>query len=294
MKVCIDAGHYGKYNRSPVMPSYYESDMTWKLSQYLKAELNALGVETVMTRTSQAVDRELVSRGYASKGCDLFISEHSNAASSSTAAYAVAIYMRDNPSETYDDRSKQIAEKLAKVTGDTMGVNYRTYYKEYVGDRDGNGKQDDEWYGVLQGAKQARVPGIIMENGFHTNLKDTEWLSKDANLKKLAKAQAKCIADWGGVKEKPKEDPKIKEVKATQYATNKDSKYNRAYVTTANLNMRDGAGVSYKVINVIPNNTQVMCYGYYSKSSDGAIWLYVQYTKNNVRYTGFVNRGWLK
>ena len=289
MKVCIDAGHYGKYNRSPVLPSYYESDMTWKLSQYLKEELNALGVQTVMTRTSQNVDRELVSRGYASKGCDLFISEHSNASSSSVAAYALAIYMRPNASETYDDKSKQIAEKLAEVTGVTMGVGFRTYYKEYVGDRDGNGKQDDEWYGVLQGAKQAKVPGIIMENGFHTNLKDTEWLSNDANLKKLAKAQAKCIAEWGGVKT----TTTTQKVIASHYATSENKNFNRTYTTTDSLNLRDGAGTEYKVLVTLPKNTRVRCYKYYAKSSDGATWLLVSVDYKNVHYEGFVNKAWL-
>ena len=31
VKICIDAGHYGKYNRSPAVKDYYESDMVWKL-----------------------------------------------------------------------------------------------------------------------------------------------------------------------------------------------------------------------------------------------------------------------
>ena len=39
VKVCLDAGHYGKYNRNPTVSSYYESDMTWKLHNYLKKEL---------------------------------------------------------------------------------------------------------------------------------------------------------------------------------------------------------------------------------------------------------------
>ena len=42
VKVCLDAGHYGKYNRSPAVSSYYESDMTWKLHNYLKKELEPL------------------------------------------------------------------------------------------------------------------------------------------------------------------------------------------------------------------------------------------------------------
>ena len=38
--VCIDAGHYGQYNQSPVVPEYYESDMNWKLHILLKGELD--------------------------------------------------------------------------------------------------------------------------------------------------------------------------------------------------------------------------------------------------------------
>ena len=42
VKVCLDAGHYGKYNRSPAVSSYYESDMTWKLHNYLKKEFGSI------------------------------------------------------------------------------------------------------------------------------------------------------------------------------------------------------------------------------------------------------------
>ncbi len=69
VKVCLDAGHYGKYNRSPTVSSYYESDMTWKLHNYLKKELKAFGIGVVTTRTNQNTDRALYERGAASKGC---------------------------------------------------------------------------------------------------------------------------------------------------------------------------------------------------------------------------------
>ena len=69
VKVCLDAGHYGKYNRSPAVSSYYESDMTWKLHNYLKKELEAFGIGVVTTRTNQNTDRALYERGAASKGC---------------------------------------------------------------------------------------------------------------------------------------------------------------------------------------------------------------------------------
>ena len=79
VKVCLEAGHYGKYNRSPAVSSYYESDMTWKLHNYLKKEWEAFGIGVVTTRTNQNTDRALYERGAASKGCNLFISVHSNA-----------------------------------------------------------------------------------------------------------------------------------------------------------------------------------------------------------------------
>ena len=79
LKICLDAGHYGKYNQSPVVPEYYESDMTWKLHLLLKEALEEYeGVEVITTRFLQDVDLDLVSRGRKSAGCDLFLSLHSN------------------------------------------------------------------------------------------------------------------------------------------------------------------------------------------------------------------------
>ena len=69
IKICLDAGHYGKYNQSPVVKSYYESVMTWKLHNLLKAELLKYGIEVIQTRENQATDKALFQRGAASKGC---------------------------------------------------------------------------------------------------------------------------------------------------------------------------------------------------------------------------------
>ena len=295
MKVCLDAGHYGKYNRSPVLPSYYESDMTWKLHNYLADELMKYGIEVVKTRQNQATDRELVSRGYASKGCDLFLSLHSNASSNSTAKYAIAICMRSNSAETYDERSSEIGKRLVNAVAKVMGTTARTATKEYVGDRDKNGKADDEWYGVLQGAKQAKTPGVILEHGFHTNLEQTKWLSNDENLKKLAVAEAQVIAEWGNIKkaENPKEQPK-RSVIATSYAAGKNENFNREYVTTDALNLRNGPGIKNKLLVTMPKGTTVRCYKYYSKADDGATWLLVAVDLNDVHYEGFCNKWWLK
>ena len=118
VKVCLDAGHYGKYNRSPAVSSYYESDMTWKLHNYLKKELESFGIVVVTTRTNQNTDRALYERGAASKGCNLFISVHSNAVGNGVnenVDYPVA-YVLLNGSST------DIGLKLAKVVEAVMGT----------------------------------------------------------------------------------------------------------------------------------------------------------------------------
>ena len=55
MRICLDAGHYGKYNRSPVDGRYYESDMVWKLHLLQKRFLEECNVEVILTRGTQEV-----------------------------------------------------------------------------------------------------------------------------------------------------------------------------------------------------------------------------------------------
>ena len=65
------------------------------------------------------------------------------------------------------------------------------------------------------------------------------------------------------------------------------------YTTTANLDMRNDAGVSNESLVVVPKGTKVQCYGYYSLSK-GVNWLLVQATVNGVQYTGFCSKSYLK
>lgn len=196
--VCLDAGHYGKYNRSPVVPAYYESVMAWNLHNYLATELEAYGINVVKTRAAQDVDLALVSRGKASKGCDLFISLHSNACDTESVDRPVAIYLVPDAASTIDEASKEIAGMLANTVRDVMQTTGKpqTLYMLSSNDRDGDGKKDDDYYGVLHGAHVVGTPGVIMEHSFHTNTKATKWLLVDSNLRALAKAEAKTIAAW--------------------------------------------------------------------------------------------------
>lgn len=303
-KVCLDAGHYGKYNQSPVLKSYYESDMTWKLHNYLATELQKYGITVIKTRANQATDLELTARGRKAAGCNLFLSIHSNAASNSSAKYCIAIHLADKAGVAYDDKAKDLAGKLTKTVASVMGTTGRTGTRPADWDRDGNGKKDDEWYGVLQGAKLVGVPGIIMEHGFHTNLEQAKWLSNDANLQKLAVAEAKTIAEWlgAGVKaaEKTTTSSKTaakKTIKASGYSTyGPAASFSRNYTVQSSdgwANMRDKADLDSKIMTAIPSGKKVRCWGYYS-IKNAITWLYVVYVDGNTTYEGFVSKNLLK
>lgn len=185
MKICIDAGHYGKQNRSKVVPEYYESDMNWKLHLLLKKYLEEYGVEVITTRSKQTVDLGLTARGKKAKGCDLFLSIHSNACDTESVDRPVIIVPLDGKIDT-------LGKKLGDCIASVMETQKMQLYK-----RESNGR---EWYGVIRGAVAVGVPGIILEHSFHTNTRAAKWLLIDSNLDKLAKAEADVIAAHYGLK----------------------------------------------------------------------------------------------
>ena len=273
-KVCIDAGHYGsKYNRSPVVAGYYESDRMWLLADLLSAALKKRGVTVVQTRTNKASDLALTSRGKKAGGCDLFLSLHSNAASSESVDYPVSYVFREDNKTDLDERSEEIGLKLAKIVEKLMGTRQsaRTATRGSDNDRDGNGVKDDEYYGVLHGAKVVKVPGVILEHSFHTNTAATKWLMSDANLAELAEAEADCIADWLGAKAPAKQTeqaaPKL------QVAKHKSAAYAKTYTTKTALNMRIGAGTEHTLITTLKKGAKFTCYGYYNLNGS-TVWLY--------------------
>lgn len=201
-KIMIDPGHYGYYNQSPVNPGYYESVTMWILGQELKAALEEYGFIVGFTRYNIYQDLELTERGRKAKGYDLFLSLHSNAASSETPDAPWLIHYADDAYTDIDDESRKIAHALGPVVSSIMGVSSPYYYTKTCDfDRDGDGRVGDEYYGVLFGAKSVGVPGLIIEHSFHTNKAATEWLLDENNLKTLAKAEAHAIAQYYGMED---------------------------------------------------------------------------------------------
>ena len=131
IKICLDAGHWGKYNRSPDVRTY--------------------------------------DRGMTSKGCDLFLSDHSNAVGSGmneSVDYVAVYHLVDDTTTEIDDISKLIAEQLAPVIAGVMGTKqgFRVVTRKSGNDRNGDGMLNDNYYGVLHGARMAGTPGLILEH----------------------------------------------------------------------------------------------------------------------------------
>lgn len=232
-KICIDAGHYGRYNHSPVVEEYYESNMTWKLHLLLKKHLESHGFEVITTRKEQAKDLSLYKRGTTSKGCDLFMSLHSNATSGT----------KGNDSVDYPVVYAPLSGKchdLAKQLADCIAATMETQQPGRTATR--KGSSGNEYYGVLRGAAAVGVPGLLVEHSFHTNTRSTKWLLVDENLDKLAKAEAQVIAEYFGMTAK-QDTAGLTEIAGTPKAT---AYQMEQYIKAKNPN------VAQSVLDMIP------------------------------------------
>lgn len=190
IKICLDAGHYGDYNRSPAASEYTEAEYMWKLHLLLGAELERWGIQVVYTRAEQERDMALTERGRKAKGCDLFLSLHSNAVGDGVREdidYPVAYV-------SVSGKGDEIGLALAQCVGKAMETKQQARIEKRSG-------SNGDYYGVLRGAAQEGVAGVILEHSFHTNTEKTRWLLLDSNLKKLAAAEAAVIAEYFGLEE---------------------------------------------------------------------------------------------
>lgn len=118
-------------------------------------------------------------------------------------------------------------------------------------------------------------------------------LDNGASYKKTLEKAGISTGDSAGSVSSPvaSTSPLITKLQAAQ---SKDGKIAGMYKTTAELNLRYGAGSDkYDTIVVMPKGTKCMCYGYYTDTSEEK-WLYVVATVNGKQYTGFASSQHLK
>ena len=236
-RIMLDAGHYGKYNRSNHVKEYYESERMWVLMRLLQMQLEKKGYIVHTTRDIQANDLSVTERGKKAKGYDMFISLHSNDFDGSedlTKATKTDYVVAYVPSYANNERcknSQKVGLRFAKYISGVIGAKQEPRTDTLL---KSNG---DEYYGVLRGWQATTCPiGFIIEHGFHSNPQTAKWLLDDENLLNLASGEANIIDSYfkgdTEVKEEPKVEPK-KEITVGSVVKIKNGAY--MYGTTKKL-----------------------------------------------------------
>ena len=128
-----------------------------------------------------------------------------------------------------------------------------------------------------------------------------EWGSDAKELKATYKTPKKFFASWKEEKKATTTKTSTSKTTTKKTSTTKvdsakefSSKYNKRYTTTSKLNLRTGAKMDKTVLLVMPKGAKVDCYGYYTKNSDGSVWMLVNYKSGSKTYTGFCSMNYLK
>jgi N-acetylmuramoyl-L-alanine amidase len=220
-KVVIDPGHGGT---DPGNPGRYlprgvkEKDVTLAISKFVRDELRRLGVEVVMTRTTDTLiglrDRAPMCRA----DCDLFVSIHVNSLPRRSG------YERVNGIETYflgdalTEEARRVAamedEALRYETGGRregdIGFIFRDLQtNEFLREsalladlvQDSGAREHP---GRDRGVAQARFtvlatatrPAVLVETGFATNREDGRYLASADGQRRLAAAIAAGVVEY--------------------------------------------------------------------------------------------------
>ena len=189
MKICLDPGHYGKYN-SGIIKGYYESEMNLKLAYKLKEKLEKYGAKVFLTRTGTE-DLSLYSRGQVAvkNDCDVFFSIHSNARSGDETHRGVVVYY-----SIFQPEHKGLMEELGRAAAGAMG----SIFQCAITRKGNNGNWD--YNTVIKSAVDGGVPmAFLVEHGYHTNREDCAALMQDEVLEKIAEAEARILAEHFGL-----------------------------------------------------------------------------------------------
>lgn len=210
--VVLDPGH-DKRHAGAAGNGYHEEDLTLKIAQYCKEELEQYrNVKVYMTRndgscldTSSNGNCMRARCNYAAGvGADLLVSIHIDAGSASgSGAMAIVakkgIY-RDDLSNVTHEAGQRILAELEKIGLASRGLLVRMSDSPGEEYQYPNGATAD-WYAITRNCIKLGIPGIIMEHGFISNPSDVErFLNSDEKLKKIGVADATGIAQYFGLK----------------------------------------------------------------------------------------------
>lgn len=180
--IVIDAGHGGEDmgTKSLSGPKYEEKSLTLSTSLFLKAYLQQMGFQVKMTRSNDrfiALDQRSLFAN--DNKCSLFISVHYNSAPSKEADGVEIYYYKSAEDKKRSDQSRLLAEAVLKRMIGNTSAHSR-------GVKHGN-------FSVI---RETKMPAILIEGGFMTNLEEMEKIKDPSYLKQLAWGIAQGIDDF--------------------------------------------------------------------------------------------------
>lgn len=208
LKIMLDPGHGQYENQSPLDKSFYEGSNNFKYALALKEALLAYdGVEVLLTRNSIAENPSLADRGNLAvkKGCDVFLSIHSNAASAASAYGVEGYYSVNTP------KARDLLSGLCNIVRNNLP---NSTVRRVVTKKNASGT---DYYGVLRSSAGVKY-SMLIEQGFHTNSKELACIKLDEWHKVVAKGQAQVFAGFFGLKLKTAAPKKLYRVQVGAFS----------------------------------------------------------------------------
>lgn len=206
--ICLDPGHGGNDSGAIGVNNVYEKNLTLKIAQYCKQELEKYDCNVVMTRTGDTnpslEDRANFAK---SQGAQYLISIHLNSGSG-YAVGAEVYYPNTNWRPDISQNGKNVAQaiqnQLVSLGIYNRGIKFRTIDTNEYPDpfRYDDGSVAD-YYGIIRNAKYNGLTGLIIEHCFINSVSDyNNYLNSDAKLQKLGVADANGIVSALGLTKK--------------------------------------------------------------------------------------------
>lgn len=180
--------------------TYTERDLTLKIANYCKAELEKhAGITVYMTRYDNTTECTLDGRvEYAkSVNADLYVSIHLNSSTGMTANGA-EVHI---PTNDYNAEQAALSKELGQAILDklvALGLSNRGLIMQYntLGYTNPDGSSAD-YLAEIRYCKWAGIPGVLVEHAFLSNQSDAEtYLGSEEALKKLGVADAQGIIEY--------------------------------------------------------------------------------------------------
>lgn len=290
--IALSAGHF-KYTSGKRCLKSIDPNETreWQLNSRIaeKVEKMLERYKVVIVRLDDATGEKLVDlptrKMIAEKShANIYIAIHHNAGVNGGSGGGTVVY--HYPTATNKKQATELYNSIIK-------------YTKLKGNRSQGVKETTSLYEV----SAPTMDSYLIENGFMDSTTDVPIILTEEHANNTARGIVEYLVKLYGLnvsteEEKPLETPSTENKSEdapskVDSAESHDEKYRGKFVTTANLNVRYGAGITKGKICTLPQGTSINCYGFYTRSL-GTDWLLVQFNLNGVKYTGYSSKTYLK